>query len=76
MSVSFIEWIMLFCFVLVALISVDLTVPDENGEPWDFSRPSMRAKAEELLDLQKPALFVGTPMCTPQPTYTAKPPAL
>ena len=45
-------------------LALDLTVPDENGEPWDFSRPSMRAKPEELLDLQKPTVLVGTPMCT------------
>ena len=45
-------------------LALDLTVPDENGEPWDFSRPSMRAKAEMLLDAQAPTLLVGSPMCT------------
>ena len=40
-------------------LALDLTVPDENGEPWDFSRPSMRTKAEKLLDDQKPTLLVG-----------------
>jgi hypothetical protein len=45
-------------------LALDLTVPDENGEPWDFSRPSMRIKAEKLLDEQKPTLLIGTPMCT------------
>ena len=41
----------------------------EDGEPWDFSRPSMRAKAEELMELQKPTLFVGAPMCTAFSTW-------
>ena len=45
-------------------LALDLTVPDENGEPWDFSRPSMRAKAEKLLEAQAPMLLVGSPMCT------------
>ena len=44
-------------------------VPDENGEQWDFSKPSMRAKAEKLLDAQKPTLLVGTPMCTTFSTW-------
>ena len=50
-------------------LALDLTVPDENGEPWDFSRPSMRAKAERLLDAQAPTLLVGSPMCTAFSTW-------
>ena len=50
-------------------LALDLTVPDENGEPWDFSRPSMRAKAEKMLDEQKPTLLIGTPMCTAFSTW-------
>ena len=50
-------------------LALDLTVPDENGEPCDFSRPSMRLKAEKLLDEQKPTLLVGTPMCTAFSTW-------
>ena len=50
-------------------LALDLTVPDENGEPWDFSRPSMRAKAERLLDEQAPLLLIGTPMCTAFSTW-------
>ena len=49
---------------IVPGLALDLTVPDENGELWDFSIPSMRTKAEKLLDEQKPTLLVGTPMCT------------
>ena len=45
-------------------LALDLTVPDENGDAWDFSRPCMREKAEQLLDEQKPLLLVRTPMCT------------
>ena len=45
-------------------MALDLIVLDENGEPWDFSRLSMRIKVEKLLDEQKPTLLVGTPMCT------------
>ena len=50
-------------------LALDLTVPDENGEPGDFSRPSMRSKAEKLVDEQKPTLLVGTPMCTAFSTW-------
>ena len=50
-------------------LALDLTVPDENGEPWDFSKPRMRAKAERLLDEQMPTLLIGTPMCTPFSTW-------
>ena len=50
-------------------LALDLTVPDENGEPWDFSRRSMRVKAERLLDEQAPTLLIGTPMCTAFSTW-------
>ena len=38
-------------------LALDLTVPDENGDLWDFSIPAMRAKAERLLDEQAPLLL-------------------
>ena len=50
-------------------LALDLIVPDGNGEPWGFSRPSMRAKAEKLLDAQAPMWLVGLPMCTPFSTW-------
>ena len=50
-------------------LALDLTVLDEIGEPWDFSRPSMRSKSEKLLHEQKPTLLVGTPMCTAFSTW-------
>ena len=50
-------------------LALDLTVPIKNDEPWDFSRPSMRAKAEKLLDAQAPTFVVGSPMCTAFSTW-------
>ena len=46
-------------------IALDLTVNDESGNPWDFSIPSQRKKAEELLNRQRPMLLIGSPSCTP-----------
>ena len=45
-------------------LALVLTVPDENAEPWDFSRPS-----KKLLDVQAPALLVVSPMCTAFTTW-------
>ena len=45
--------------------ALDLTTCDESGQPWDFSIPSMRRRAEELLDHEKPILLIGSPSCTP-----------
>ena len=44
--------------------SLDLTAPDPDGYTWDFSRPSCRTKARELLKFQKPYLLIGSPPCT------------
>ena len=41
----------------------DLTTNDENGNPWDFSVPSQRAKAERRLEKEKPLLLIGSLMC-------------
>ena len=43
-------------------IALDLTVNDETGAPWNFSIPAQRAKAERLLDEQKPLLLIGSLM--------------
>ena len=43
----------------------DLTGTDELGNPWDFSIPEQRRKAELRIEQEKPALLVGSPMCTP-----------
>ncbi len=50
-------------------LALVLTVPNENGEPWDFSRPSMMAQAERLLEAQATTLLVGSPMCTTFSTW-------
>ena len=44
--------------------SLDLTVNDEDGEPWDFSRHECREKARQLIHKTRPLLLVGSPMCT------------
>ena len=45
-------------------LALDLSVLDENSEPWDFDIKEKRDKAELLLDQQRPLLLVGSPMCT------------
>jgi hypothetical protein len=43
--------------------SLDITTSDENGKPWDFSKPEMRRKAKKLVEETKPTLLIGSPMC-------------
>ena len=43
----------------------DLTSNDSEGNPWDFSIPSQRRKAEAQIEKEKPVLLIGSPMCTP-----------
>ena len=45
--------------------ALDLTTNDDTRQPWDFSVPAQRRKAEELLDREKPVLLIGSPSCTP-----------
>ena len=44
--------------------SLDITVDDETGKPWDFDDPGQRHKAERLLRETQPWLLIGSPMCT------------
>ena len=44
-------------------LALDLTVKDEQGNPWDFHDPEKRRKAEKIIDAEKPMLLIGTPMC-------------
>ena len=44
--------------------SLDLTVNDEHGQPWDFSKHECREKARQLIRKSRPMLLVGSPMCT------------
>ncbi len=47
---------------LVPGYALDLTVVDpHDGEPWDFSLASKRARARLLTQQQKPMLVVGSP---------------
>ena len=43
--------------------SLDLTVLNDEGIPWDFDRPGMRLKAKRLVMETKPKLLIGSPMC-------------
>ena len=45
--------------------SLDLTVMDSDGSPWDFTVPEKKAKAKQLLKQDRPALLVVSPMCGP-----------
>jgi hypothetical protein len=45
--------------------SLDLTVMDSDGAPWDFTVPEKKAKAKQMLDRDRPALLVVSPMCGP-----------
>jgi hypothetical protein len=45
--------------------SLDLTVMDDDGEPWDFTVAAKKAKAMRLLKEDCPALLVTSPMCGP-----------
>ena len=44
--------------------SLDLTVKDEGGQPYDFSKHECREKARKLIHKTKPLLLIGSPMCT------------
>ena len=46
-------------------LSLDLTTSDEEGNPWDFSKPHMQEKASKALKEQAPALLIACPMCGP-----------
>ena len=46
--------------------ALDLTVTDsEDGMPWDFNMPAKRRRAVELLEKEKPAMLIASPMCGP-----------
>ena len=44
--------------------SLDLTVKDETGQPYDFSKHECREKARKLIHETKPLLLIGSSMCT------------
>ena len=57
---------------LVPGFALDLTCIDPtDGMPWDFDLESKRAKALELVRAEKPAMLIGSPMCTAWCTWQA-----
>ncbi len=45
--------------------ALDLAVVDpDDGMPWDFDNPNKCAKAKRKVQLKKPKLLIGSPMCT------------
>ena len=44
--------------------ALDLTTTDEHGVAWDFDCKDRRREARRRLELQKPMILLGTPMCT------------
>ena len=44
--------------------ALDLTeVDQDDGMPWDLSKPEKRSKAVKRLDEDKPLMLIGCPMC-------------
>ena len=48
---------------LMAGFALDLTVMDEDGQPWDFSNEDKRQKARRMVREQKPYMLIGSPAC-------------
>ena len=44
--------------------SLDLTTEDSQGRPWDFDQAEVRARCRKLVRDSKPAVIIGSPMCT------------
>ena len=47
----------------MAGFSLDLTVMDEDGLPWDFNNQAKREKARRIVREQKPYMLIGSPAC-------------
>ena len=43
---------------------LDLATKDRDGKPWDFASPTMRERAVNKINNDKPLLSVGGPVCT------------
>jgi hypothetical protein len=56
---------------LMAGFALDLTVLDEDGEPWDFTVLEKREKARKLVRVQKPYMLIGSPSCKGFSTWQA-----
>ena len=44
--------------------TLDVTVDDDIGKPWDFNDLDQRENAKKLVISEKPWLLIGSPMCT------------
>jgi len=55
----------------MAGFALDLTVLDEDGTPWDFTKEEKRNKARRLVRTQKPYMLVGSPSCKDFCTWQA-----
>ena len=42
--------------------SLDITIADAQGRPWDFDDAACRARARRLVQETKPLLLIGPPM--------------
>jgi hypothetical protein len=50
---------------LVPGFALDLTCIDpDDGQPWDFAIEAKHIKALEMVRTEKPAMLIGSPMCT------------
>ena len=56
---------------LMAGFALDLTVLDEDGEPWDFTVEAKRQRARQLVREQKPYFLIGSPACKDFSTWQA-----
>ena len=56
---------------VMAGFALDLTVLDEDGTPWDFTKEEKRNKARRLVRTQKPYMLIGSPSCKEFSTWQA-----
>ena len=52
--------------------SLDLTILNDQGLPWDFDKPEMRLKAKRLVMETKQKLRIGSPCGGHSQFYKAK----
>ena len=45
--------------------SLDLTTFDDDGTPWDLSKPEKQNKARHMVLTDQPALLIACPLCSP-----------
>ena len=54
---------------LIPGFALDLSTVDEHGVPWDFDCPRQQEKALQKQRDEKPAVLIGSPMCTAFSTW-------